>query len=147
MSSKNLEFQECAACAAKPGSPVLCDSCLHNRRAIGKLQPPKIAGRQNPKQFRISQLNVNRINVDTESSNDGRQDIVVSLVDRDGSHFEVKRISVHDEDVFAGESTSVAKLTCRRSWGTEGVDKDDDSVSCPLCLFQGHGAGSCKQRR
>jgi hypothetical protein len=26
-------FVECAACAAKPGSPVLCDGCLHRRAA------------------------------------------------------------------------------------------------------------------
>ncbi len=25
------EFKECAACAAKPGAPTLCDTCLHNR--------------------------------------------------------------------------------------------------------------------
>jgi len=28
------EFQECAECAAKPGSPTLCPSCLQNRRII-----------------------------------------------------------------------------------------------------------------
>lgn len=27
-------FMECPTCAAKPGSPALCASCLHNRRAI-----------------------------------------------------------------------------------------------------------------
>jgi hypothetical protein len=26
-------FVECAACAAKPGAPVLCDGCLHRRAA------------------------------------------------------------------------------------------------------------------
>lgn len=31
------EFRECAACAAKPGAPVLCDACLHNRAAINRL--------------------------------------------------------------------------------------------------------------
>jgi len=30
------EFRECAACAAKPGAPLLCDSCRHNRRVIAK---------------------------------------------------------------------------------------------------------------
>ena len=29
-----ITFQECAECAAKPGSPELCNSCLHNRRII-----------------------------------------------------------------------------------------------------------------
>lgn len=33
-----LEFRECDACKAKPGSPVLCDGCLYNRRVIGRLQ-------------------------------------------------------------------------------------------------------------
>lgn len=29
-----LEFHECETCAAKPGSPVLCAGCLHNRAVI-----------------------------------------------------------------------------------------------------------------
>ncbi len=40
-----LEFVECSVCAAKPGSPTLCDSCLKNRHAIetltSKLNPRK----------------------------------------------------------------------------------------------------------
>lgn len=28
---------ECASCAAKPGSPVLCPACLHNRGLIADL--------------------------------------------------------------------------------------------------------------
>ena len=32
------EFQECSACAEKPGSPTLCSSCLHNRALISALQ-------------------------------------------------------------------------------------------------------------
>ena len=34
MQKRMTEFQECAACAAQPGSPTLCASCLHNRRAL-----------------------------------------------------------------------------------------------------------------
>ncbi len=30
----SLEFMECAACAAKSGSPNLCVSCVHNRTVI-----------------------------------------------------------------------------------------------------------------
>ena len=33
----SLEFMECAVCAAKPGSPTLCASCLHNRTVISAL--------------------------------------------------------------------------------------------------------------
>jgi hypothetical protein len=33
-----LEFKECAVCAAKPGSPVLCDSCLWNRWLVQQLK-------------------------------------------------------------------------------------------------------------
>ena len=29
-----LEFRECDNCAKKPGSPVLCGSCIHNRGMI-----------------------------------------------------------------------------------------------------------------
>ena len=33
-----LEFVECSVCAAKPGSPDLCESCLTNRRTIEHLK-------------------------------------------------------------------------------------------------------------
>jgi hypothetical protein len=32
------EFKECISCAAKPGSPILCSSCLHNRKFIDILK-------------------------------------------------------------------------------------------------------------
>lgn len=32
------DFMECDSCRAKPGSPILCDGCLHNREVIGKLR-------------------------------------------------------------------------------------------------------------
>ena len=32
------EFVECETCAAKPGSPPLCPSCLKNRETIGVLR-------------------------------------------------------------------------------------------------------------
>ncbi len=34
--SREAEFMECSVCAGKPGAPVLCESCLHNRSAINK---------------------------------------------------------------------------------------------------------------
>ena len=33
-----MEFVECSICAAKLGSPTLCDSCLVNRATIAKLK-------------------------------------------------------------------------------------------------------------
>ncbi len=33
----DFSFKECASCAAKPGSPELCGSCLHNRTALSRL--------------------------------------------------------------------------------------------------------------
>lgn len=33
-----FEFKECASCAVKPGSPYLCESCLHNRTAINLMK-------------------------------------------------------------------------------------------------------------
>ncbi len=33
-----LEFMECDACRAKPGTIVLCQGCLHNRAAISRLR-------------------------------------------------------------------------------------------------------------
>jgi hypothetical protein len=32
-----VDFRECAACAAKPGAPNLCEACIHNRRVINAL--------------------------------------------------------------------------------------------------------------
>jgi len=32
------EFRECSVCAAKPGSPILCESCLANRQTIERLK-------------------------------------------------------------------------------------------------------------
>lgn len=31
------EFRECPVCQAKPGTPELCESCLHNRDTIARL--------------------------------------------------------------------------------------------------------------
>ena len=31
-------FKECPACAAKPGMPVLCESCLYNRQIMNNLE-------------------------------------------------------------------------------------------------------------
>lgn len=33
----DLDFMECDSCRAKPGSPLLCKGCLHNRNVISKL--------------------------------------------------------------------------------------------------------------
>lgn len=33
----DLEFKECASCAAKPGCPTLCAACLHNRQVVATL--------------------------------------------------------------------------------------------------------------
>ncbi len=30
------DFQPCETCGSKPGSPLLCASCLHNRELIGR---------------------------------------------------------------------------------------------------------------
>jgi len=37
MKYKAGEFEECKTCSKKPGSPTLCDSCLHNRKEISEL--------------------------------------------------------------------------------------------------------------
>ncbi len=36
--SADNSFKECETCTAKPGTPVLCESCLHNREVITRLQ-------------------------------------------------------------------------------------------------------------
>lgn len=35
---RELRFMECDPCKAKPGSPVLCESCLNNRAVIMRQQ-------------------------------------------------------------------------------------------------------------
>jgi hypothetical protein len=35
---ETTEFMECDTCRAKPGSPILCHGCLHNRAVINKLR-------------------------------------------------------------------------------------------------------------
>lgn len=111
----------------------------------------KRAASKDPKRFRISGLQVHGVGIDSEptrseilkdSTSADWEDLVVSLQDKDGSKFEVARVSVQQSGL-RGEFTYVATLVCARSWGTE---EDDDSVSCPICLFQGHGAGACKSR-
>jgi hypothetical protein len=37
MKKEKFEFRECDACAALPGSPVLCSGCIHNRTTIFRL--------------------------------------------------------------------------------------------------------------
>ena len=32
------KFQECSQCAAKPGMPVLCEPCVHNRQIMNNLE-------------------------------------------------------------------------------------------------------------
>lgn len=38
MSTQRTDFMECAACRAKPGTPFLCEACLHNRWLISTLR-------------------------------------------------------------------------------------------------------------
>lgn len=33
-----LEFKECTVCVNKPGTPILCPTCLHNREVISVLK-------------------------------------------------------------------------------------------------------------
>jgi hypothetical protein len=35
---KCIDFVECDACNEKPGIPVLCSGCLHNRMVISRLK-------------------------------------------------------------------------------------------------------------
>ncbi len=48
---KPTEFVECSVCAAKPGMPVMCPSCLHNRTAISKLTPPPSEAKEEKSTF------------------------------------------------------------------------------------------------
>jgi len=32
------DYKECKICSDKPGSPTLCESCLHNRELVSKLK-------------------------------------------------------------------------------------------------------------
>lgn len=55
-------YKECAACAAKPGTPTLCPSCLHNRAVIDdfkKLWINSVQGQPTPRLLN-PQLNLQR---------------------------------------------------------------------------------------
>lgn len=41
-----LEFKECPQCAAKPGSPALCESCVWNRWLVQQLKAALASYRQ-----------------------------------------------------------------------------------------------------
>lgn len=148
-----VEFKECATCAAKPGR--LCDSCLSNRRVIEKFKASlrekdkaEAPARKPSKVFRLKRLNITWINIDTDlNSRDektGMEDIVVSIIDANGNKFEVERFCVESNGLM-GHSTATAQLVQTRSWGDEGKDGHDPSVTCPICLFEGHGAQVCKE--
>lgn len=42
----NEEFVECITCSKKPGTPILCDSCVHNRNLITKLKEERFSFRK-----------------------------------------------------------------------------------------------------
>lgn len=46
----NAQFVECDTCRAKPGTPELCQGCLHNRGAISRLRAthPDVAAADTP---------------------------------------------------------------------------------------------------
>lgn len=50
-----LEFMECDTCRAKPGSPLLCRGCIHNRAAMSALAEQSI-----PSMMRIRLLELYR---------------------------------------------------------------------------------------
>ena len=53
------DFVECPACAAKPGSPYLCPSCLTNRDTIAKQRAALVtiaAGRRGNRDYSASEL-------------------------------------------------------------------------------------------
>lgn len=49
----NNDFVECAVCSRKPGSPVLCESCIANRNAIGRLLLQRRHGLVTEGKFRV----------------------------------------------------------------------------------------------
>lgn len=38
MPTAENNFRECDSCAVKPGTPILCNGCIHNRALIGRLK-------------------------------------------------------------------------------------------------------------
>lgn len=105
------------------------------------------------KKFRLSDIQITRISIDTHPSDDPFPDVtaggdpidwcdlVVAAHDSAGNIFEVWR-GRFEQNGLISESTCVAKLVCERTWRTE----EGPSVSCPICLFGGHGAGACPKR-
>jgi hypothetical protein len=107
------------------------------------------------KQFRLRHIGVEWIDVHSERSKsmehitkpdgspaaDDWQDIVITVKDGAGNVFEVTRFSCRYDGMLA-EGTATAHLICERSWRAE----EGDQVSCPICYYQGHGAGKCERK-
>lgn len=105
--------------------------------------------------FRLKDIGVETICVNSEPSKNrimdvladppqDLYDIVVSVEDRAGNRFEVERISVFDDRMseMATMATSCARLVKEKSWR----DEENDSVICPICYMDGHGAGACERK-
>lgn len=54
--NSDSDFKECAECSKKPGSPILCNGCQHNRRVIAALRASLASPRFTLEGFRAANL-------------------------------------------------------------------------------------------
>lgn len=125
--------------------PWECQQCYHVHAKIVDGKPMPDEKKADSKRFRLKQIGVRNINVDSEPSKsvegDDWIDIVITVQDRAGNLFEVTRV-VCKYDGMIGESRSDARLVQTVSWDNALGDK----LICPLCHMLGHGAGACNRR-
>lgn len=85
------EFMECAECKEKPGTPPLCNSCVHNRDAIYTLQ---------------EELDKRKVMKSDEEIGKKRNDIYKSYTRIDKRH----NVVLNDEIVYSNEDSKDVDL-------------------------------------
>jgi len=111
-------FVECNWCANKPGTPVLCHQCLHNRSSIWSLQS------------KIEKINTDR----QEAYNAGRQSGLEELSKKVVVYFEPdsNHNNLSHEDrikLNAYEGTIFLADTVKKVWGDDWNEAPDDCNS------------------
>lgn len=138
MVTPRTEFVECAACAAKPGSPELCASCLHNRTAISELTKATSTG-----ELLLRTKEYRRNWVAEEAKRITLENQVAELKRKLG-----ERVTLHDKDGKAlyhltNKFKQALALLIKVQW-VEEQRKSAEYVFCPCCGNINHHTHGCE---
>lgn len=113
--SSMAEYRECATCAAKPGSPTLCPTCLHNRNLVMDLNEKLTVAELNLENVsrRWEDLRAQLANADSvRASNKYLEEAIRQIPDLGAD--EDYRVAVR-RVVQEGEQLATALATARRT--------------------------------